>query len=847
MIKTIDLNGAWLLNGIDESARKAPIAIEAQVPGHVHQDLEQAGLIPDPRIRKNADLCQWVEHMQWTYTKTFELAELSEGAPVLAFEGLDTFSDIYLNGIWLGTTDNMFCSYRFEVAGVLRLGTNEIQVKFKTIESSLSGKPYADYPAAFSNERVYVRRMQCTFGWDWVHRLVSYGIWKPVRLLFEPSVSIRDTFVYTRALDASGASLRYTLEVRRRTSEPVKARINIHTPDLHAVWQTEKPVYGDKLELDVSLREPQLWWPSGYGGQPLYIVETTLYSASGNEIETRSDSFGIRTVRIEQLKDQPGSPEEEMTSGLRQAHPQWDRNGNTAGSSFTLIVNGRPIFCKGANWVPADPFPSRISERHYEHLLQLAHDGHITLLRCWGGGIYESEAFWKSCDKLGILVCQDFMMACGSYPDGDTEWTSSLRLEFESAIRTLRQHPSLVWWNGDNENGLFDDEDNAAYPGRKIAETITGRLCAELDPSRPFTPTSPFGGSPNLSFTIGTSHHTGIMLEMFDYLRAHDLRDYREYFASFVSRFCSEFPMFGTPEKHTLLKFMTLEDLKDPAYEMLEYHTKNHPGLTDFSLFKVLLMLADKLMPPFSTVMEQIEKMSFVQHELTRLVVEAYRRQRHYASGILFWMYNDCWPASGWSLVDYYGYPKAGYYGLKAAAKPVISSIAHDKANGAFQFWVCSDKPEDIRGRGRLRVLSLDGVDHHAEKWSKEAAFIVPAGTSRQLDTIADETLLPLLDNRHILVMEIEGDFGADRSVWFNGLPSEMSLTPSGVQIVTQDDNSLVVSSEKFAKAVHLHGELVFTDNYFDLLPGETRTIGYHAIDGSKGHVKPTIELFSWN
>lgn len=422
--------------------------------------------------------------------------------------------------------------------------------------------------------------------------------------------------------------------------------------------------------------------------------------------------------------------------------------------------------------------------------------------------------------------------------------------------------PSPVWWNGDNENGMSAGEEDPDYPGRAIAERITGRLCADLDPSRPFQPTSPYGGSTNNSFTIGTAHYTGALFEMFEVFRNTDLRDYRSYFASLLSRFCPEFPMFGTPEVHTLQRMMNDEDLADPSYDMLEYHTKNHPGLKDFSLFRALATLADKLAPPAASTPEQIRRMSFVQHELTRLTVEAYRRNRHYTGGLLFWMYNDCWPASGWSLVDYYGYPKGGYYGFKQAARPVIASIEKDAAAGTYECWVCSDKPEAIRGTGTLRVLKLDGLAEDAEVWSGTFDFAIGAGASAVAAEIPAAELDALLDHRHVLVMDITlaGGFGEDRCIYFAGLPAEMKLAPSGLRIESRaggpEAGSVTVAADRYAKAVLLHGAFVFSDNYFDLLPGERRTIAYRSLEvatfavepgDEAGDEEPAIELIAWN
>lgn len=845
----IDLGGQWKLEGKDAKGERT-ISIQAEVPGFVHQDLQERGIIADPRVGYNAEECQWVEAFQWKYTKSFELEYMPAGNPILLFEGVDTFSEIYLNGVLLGRTDNMFLDYRFEVAGILEIGTNELVVSFSTIEEGIKGKPYRNYEAAFTNERVYVRRMQCTFGWDWVNRFVSYGIWRPISLQFEPMATISNVYVYTQTIDESGAAIRYSLEVGRNYDAQLSAKVTIRDPQGNTVWQKQKKIVSKTLELTADISQPELWWPAGYGEQPLYTVETSLSTSSGRHIQLHRVQFGIRTVRIQQLQDVPGSREAVMTDRIRAQFPMWDKNEGVPGSSFSLLVNGRSVFCKGANWVPVDPFPSRIDDQHYAHLLKLARDSHITMIRCWGGGIYEPEVFWNECDKLGLLVCQDFIMACGKYPEDDESWTATLRTEAECVIRKLRNHPSLVWWIGDNENGLYYDEEDVSYPGRKVAEKITGRLCAELDPSRPFLPTSPFGGSPNLSFTTGTAHITGVMLEIVDYIRQSELRNYRDYFQSFITRFCPEFPMFGTPELHTLRRFMSEEELVDPDYKMLEYHTKNHPGLVDFSLFRALLQLGDKLTPPANTVVERIGRMSFVQRELVRVVVESYRRNRYYSSGILFWMYNDCWPASGWSLVDYYGYPKGGYYGIKAASKPVIASIEREADSGALRCWVCSDLPQQIHGSGRLNILSLDKDTDNAIVWTTSFAFEVEAGESIVAMTIHNKDAFELLDQGHIAVMEIEGTFEANRVVWFEGRPADLQLPSSGarmIQPMTSDSRGVLkVTADRYAACIVLMGQYVFSDNYFELLPGEEREISYEVIHTMDAH-EEGIRLYSWN
>jgi len=862
MKRTMMLSGAWQLTGeggdVGEGPTGGAIAIEAQVPGHVHQDLLGAGLIRDPGYRKQADECGWVEHWQWTYRREFHIDRPGGGRPVLEFDGLDTYADIYLNGTLLARTDNMFIRYRFDVSGLLHEGegSNELVVRFRTVADGIAGKPYVDRSAAFTSERLYVRRMQCTFGWDWVGRLVSYGIWRPVRLVFEDLAVVEDLHVYTKTIDGRGASIGMALETSgcRGDAQTLCLELKMLDPSGREVWGCSRQLHSDRLELAADLAEPELWWPAGYGEQPLYRTIATLVDETGRVVDVRECVFGIRTVRIEQLPDRPGSEEERMTERLRVAGAEWERNGDRPGSSFALLVNGVAIYCKGANWVPCDPFPSRVPATHYEHLLRLARDAGMTMLRCWGGGIYEPEPFWEACDRLGLLVSQDFMMACGTYPEEDAQWMASLAAESEGVIRALRNHPSLVWWNGDNENGMSGNEDDPAYIGRAITERVTGRLCAELDPLRPFLPTSPYGGATNNSFTIGTAHYTGALLEMIDVFRKTDLRDYQAYFAGLLSRFCPEFPMFGTPELHTLRRFMSEEDLGDPALDMLEYHTKNHPGLVDFSLFRALRTLADKLTPPSVSIAEQIQKMSYVQHELTRLIVESYRRHRPYTGGILFWMYNDCWPASGWSLVDYYGYPKGGYYGFKQAARPVIASIERSEADGRYAFWVCSDLPYQVSGTAKLRILQLDDAAGADAAWERKIDFGLGPGTSSAILTEPLEALDALMDDHRIAVMDIAGAFGDARCIYYAGIPADMKLPLSGARIAARigddEQGEVTVVADRYAKAVQLHGAYLFSDNYFDLLPGERRTIGYRkppAAEPLMSGEDHAIELLSWN
>ncbi|HEY5140526.1 MAG TPA: hypothetical protein VIJ25_14595, partial [Methylococcales bacterium] len=418
------------------------------------------------------------------------------------------------------------------------------------------------------------------------------------------------------------------LDVENRSSHPVFACLDIIDADNKNVFSSKIDILKSKEKKTLTIANPQLWWPNDHGEQPLYSCAISLQCSDGAVIDARNVTFGIRTVELEQLAD-------------------------TRGGSFTFIINGRRIFCKGGNWVPADPFPSGISKTHYERLIGHAHDAHFNMLRAWGGGIYEPEEFWNACDRMGIMVIQDFLLACAQYPEDDPVFLDDLRREFADAIKLLRNHASLVLWSGDNELGM-NDPPSSNYWGKQISEQISRPLCRSLDPPRPYQPTSPFGGKINNSTDAGDCH----VSPWYDagFLRS-DMSDYRKKIDAVHGRFVSECALPGAPPWRSLLKFMTENDIAGPNADMWEYHTKDNPfnGMDDLTHYQMLVRTAENLFGKTDDPCQRVQYMEYVQCEFNRLIVESLRRRKFDCSGVLFWMYNDCWPASGWSVVDYYG------------------------------------------------------------------------------------------------------------------------------------------------------------------------------------------------
>ena len=802
--QVISLDGDWSINGFDPQGTRRITDLAGRVPGHVHPDLQRAGLIPDPFWRDQADQCQWVEHWEWRYSRTIQVpADFPRRWVMLQFDGLDTFATILLNGKQVGVTSNMFIHHEFEITKWLKTGANTLEVRLAPAVESVADKPRHKYFAVFDPEgiRPYIRRVQCTFGWDWVHRLVSAGIWQPCRIVSYPDARVEDLFAWTSSLTREAATLKVELTTGVRHEAALQVQLTIADPDGHMVWEKTAPVHAPVMKLEAQVKAPRWWWPNGAGEQPLYRVGAALLAADGTVLDRREIETGLRTVSIEQIPDADGK-----------------------GSSFTLLVNGTRIFAKGGNWVPADPFPSRITADHYARLLNQAHAAGLNMLRTWGGGIYEPEAFWRVCDRLGIMVSQDFLMACAHYPDDDPSFTDPLKHEFASAIRMLRNHPSLVFWCGDNELGQHHDP-TEDWCFKKFHEQVTAPLVKNLDPSRPFRLTSPCGGEKNNSPLAGDCHlNSQLAKDVYD----GDMTNYREKIDQTIGRFMSEHATGGSPPKRTLLRFMTENDLSNPA--MWEYHTSDNPyigrerGLTLHQLFRreAELLYGDS----GSDVDRTIRQMEYLQYEYARRGMEASRRHKFWCSGIQLWMFNDCWPAIGWSIVDYWGGRKAAWYGQASGCRPVIA--AQEVTTNVVRWWACNDLLHPVEVELEICAQPWQGEP----RWTKKLNVTVPANTSQMVLELPRAEVQRQLGRDAALVCDLKSAAGTDRSWWFPGLPKDMQLPPAKLHVTEtrgEAEGAVTIRAENWAHVVTLDTDLDFSDNYFELLPGESRTITWQS------------------
>ncbi|MBO5421856.1 MAG: hypothetical protein J6A67_07930 [Clostridia bacterium] len=796
----MNLNGCWQGECFAADGTKK-FGFSGTVPGCVHTDLAGDRIPEDIFYRDNADECQWIETCDWKYTKTFTLNELPSQAK-LVFDGLDTYAEICLNGRHIASTDNMFISHSFSVADALNEGENTLSVYFRSPVREVEGLEKRD--GAFTTERMHTRRIQCTYGWDWVARFVTCGIWRDVYLDMNDGFGVKNAYIYTENVIGTTAQIVVEAEFENY-SDGGYADMEIIAPDDKTVYRHRWYRKEAFLKEYIDIPHAELWYPTGYGSQPIYTLKLC----------NKEYRFGIRTVTVLQVSDEKGSEYYNKCLEIKDSVSGRIYDKNEEFSGFQLFVNGTPIMCKGANWVPSEPFPSAESDKKISRLLSLAVEAGVNMLRVWGGGIFEKQHFYDECDRLGILVTQDFLMACGHYPEEKAEFIEQLKKETEFAAYALRNHPSLVWWSGDNENAVWGSDEDEDYKGRTAVHEGIMPVLLRLDPKRRFMLSSPCGGKTFASKTVGTTHNTQYLGDsIFPYIRETDMTDYKEFFASLLARFIAEEPTSGAVSLPSLRKFMTDEDIFD-SDEMWQYHTKSNPCL-DFTLFDLLLDFSHKVLGDFVDGKDRYFKMKYAQYEWIRVSMENIRRNRGFINGIVYWMWNDCWSASsGWAFVDYYCLPKASFYSFKRCAAPLLVSI--DKKED-YEIYLCNDSLSE-----KTVSLSLSYILDGQAVPITEAEAVIPSAKSEKVFSLPASAV----PEGAVLVCDADCDRAFYKSGALNIVPTD------AVQVVAQSSDSITLRAKSYVHAVELEGEFVFEDNYFSLLPNEERTVTFRRTEDS--------------
>lgn len=816
----LSLNGVWNLfyfepgQGMQKGAHREDFnerdAISVDVPGDVHTALIRAGILPDPYYDENPEACGWVEDYEWWYRTRFTVPADMQGERFdLVFEGLDTIADVYLNGEKVGSAQNMFTPYRFDVTEHLRRGAeNTLAICFHPVVLEAEKKDVSRYWAAFYKPRVWVRKAQMNWGWDWGPRFVTVGVWRPVRLEAHSVARIAHLFAYTARLTEDGAEVRLSAEVEHLSDNAQPLVVSFFVRDHGQDWRVSAPVIDGKAETTLWMESPRLWWTHDLGTPHLYTVEAELLDGS-DVVHTDSIRFGVRTIEVDQ------SPGLEPDT-----------------TNFTFVLNGVKLFAKGADWIPADNLIGSIPAERYRKLVQMARDANMNMLRVWGGGIYESPEFYNACDEMGVLVWQDFMFSCAAYPDDDEEFVKEVQREAEIVVKQLRNHPCIALWCGNNENQWIDsmihwNEPDFPFFGKRIYDEVLPQACAQHDPSRLYWHGSPWGGDDANSDRAGDKHNWQVWAGMIyprtsrEEPRSNPTPEgvsYRHY-AHDRGRFISEFGMHGAPALRTLQRNIPPEQFFYDSEGFL-YRIKDPDTSRKEKLFE-----AHVWQP--RDIQEFVLLSQFVQAEGLKFGIEHYRRRKFECSGALFWQLNDCWPGISWSVIDYYLNPKGAYHYVTRAFAPLLYTFQQEE-DGSVTLWGVNDRLQKACSVLRIRRLRLDGSVIEEEEHTAH----VPANSSQRLLQLA-----PATDpTAEFLVVQVKRGHPAPDNVHFFAEWKHLQMPKATVQAVFTLKGQegceweCELRSEQYAHFVHLvfpQDAVQVSDNYLFLLPGEPRTVEF--------------------
>jgi len=765
-LKQTPLTADWRLQHFADGAGEAAGAhlaehddlawLPATVPGQVHLDLMAAEVIPDPFFGLNYEQCLWVEEKEWWYRTAFtpDLEELSGKRVELVFEGLDTFATVYLNGQEIGASRNMWVPLVLDVTDRLKWGEpNTLAVRlrsaFEAVKPDMAADEGSDVTGFFSpKERVYARKAQMSYGWDIAPRIVSVGLWRPVYLRLVPEVAIRGFWQWTRGIDdrrpwaaSAGipdttAAITFECEVENLTPEPRTAirRIEASCGDSAIEWEREVTLKPGRWTVGTSIdiHEPRLWWPHGMGDQNLYRGTVSL-RIDDEVIDERPISFGIRTVELLLQDPETGEPR------------------------FFFTVNGAPCFMRGTNWMPTDAMFARVTPERIDAVLELCREANCNMLRIWGGGIYEDPAFYELCDEKGLLVWQDFMMACGLYPQNEG-FRRQLREEAEWVVRELRGHPSLALWAGDNENDCayaWGGGDPEGYLRNGLTREVLPEVCARLDPSRTYIPSSPYNpsghGNPNAP-DEGDVH-----------LWDHSVRARHPMYFTDTSKFLSEIGRICAANLGSTQRFLAPEDQWPVENKAWEHHVGTIPTEDFKRRWKTDEGIRNLLGRDAESLQEYIAASQYGQAWCLGEWIERARRRKFECGGILWWNIFDNWPEHVDAVVDHYFGEKVGYTAVCRASRLLMPSIARE--GEAFRIYLLNDTLEPSAGMLTVSVCDLSGSRWvaHADHVSVEpnaSAVVAEIPTADLGDLDADQHYLHVLyepdgaeaiENWHIL------------------------------------------------------------------------------------------------
>lgn len=779
--------------------------LPASVPGGVHTDLLALNRIPDPFVADNELKVQWVAESEWEYRGAFSLTAAAAAMKhlFLVADGLDTLAEVTLNGKLLGKTDNQFRTYRWDVAGQVHEGDNEVKIVFASAvnfcKQRNAEKPLDTNIGMSLTGGVFVRKAPCHFGWDWGPKLPPIGVWREMRLEAYQSARLEDVHVRQQHL-ANGVELSAAVKVERFEPAALSVRIKVTSPNGKKVWEGTTAVVDGQALVKVLVKKPELWWPNGSGAQPLYAVEVSL--VQGEQVEdTRGYKVGLRTVEIRQEPD------------------DW-------GQSFTFVVNGVPTFMKGSDWIPADSFPTRMTHELYEHLIRSAAETHQNMLRVWGGGYYEEEMFYDLCDQYGILLWHDFMFACYIYPHDEAAFVENIRYEVIDNVRRLRHRACLAMWCGNNEmeqgwsdwgwskiNTPLAKIEREAY--EKFFYHTLPEWVAPLDPDHYYWPSS---ASSNTPMVNANSEERGDMHYWDVWHGRKPFTAYRQVYP----RFMSEFGFQALPPIETIATYAEPKDWNMTSY-IMEHHQRSGSG----NGLMIGQMTDTFRMPKDFTSLSYLSMV--LQAEGIRYGVEHWRRNKNRVSGTLYWQLNDCWPVASWSSIDYFGRWKALHYAAKRFYAPVMVSV--EDSGTKMDVHVTSDVNVAWSGRVRWLLMTLSGETIKAGEMEVNLEALASKRIS-SMDFAAEVTGQGDRRREMVFVAELFDDGRRISFALATFAPNKhLELVQPNLSVnVKKEGKQLVfeITAQSLARFVELKLEgldVVFSDNYFDVPAGWLVTV----------------------
>lgn len=821
----------------------------AVVPGCVHLDLMRNNLIEDPFYRMNDRSVQWIDKEDWMYETTIKPTEqeLSSENQELVFKGLDTYADVYLNSHLLVRTDNMHREWRCNVKGILKDGNNKLEVYFNSpIKRNIpkfdalpyrhnTGPDHSQLGGIFDKTiSPFARTAGFEYGWDWGSRFVTSGIWRPVYLETWNGAKINDSWFIQKEVTSKKAQLRTVVEIN--ATKPLNHTLVSINADGKTVAKKIVGLHSglNTITFDYKIDNPHLWWTNGLGEPYLYKFETSLSTNNGEKIDTRNDEIGIRSLKL---------------------HNDSDKYGH----NLYFELNGKPVFAKGSNMVPNDNFLTRCTDSVYHQVVKDAHDVNMNIIRVWGGGIYEDDSFYKYCDRMGILVWQDFMFACQTY-EVDSAFLATIKQEAIYNVKRLRNHACMAVYAGNNEEQdvwfgwggkkkYFEElgqADRVWKMQKSIFYETLPEVVAKYGGGISYRPSSPWA-FPNTASDgkNGDDHYWGVW---------HGGQPFESYFNHHV-RFESEYGFQSFPEYESVLKYA--------------------PDSADHNIFSDVMMehqnagtyangLIEKYMHMYYRVPRDFKTFLYVgqvmQGDGVKMGMEAFRRDMPYCMGSIVWQLNDCWPVASWSSRDYYGRWKALHYFTKPAYADILVSplITNGKEKATddntepvaalptekgvelkgdsaatsigtnLSVKLVSDRRSHADGIFKLQVMTIDGETVY--ETSKK--FDMPANSSVE---VADYNIAEILKGHNPADVFFYLTFTSGGKVYHNiayAVPQKsMHYRPATIQREIKpsaDGYDVTLKTDIFARAVFLKIKGIdnfFSDNYFDMLPGTSRTI----------------------